>query len=424
MIPQFDRYKEKWSVQSDDVIKPGLTAIQEALSLVGNPEQKLRVVHIAGTNGKGSTLTFLEAISKEHGLRVGKFMSPCILDVHDQIQVASLPITTAEMDIVFEQMRKAGLSGKLTDFELLTVAAFLHFVNSHVDVALIETGMGGLLDSTNVVTPIVSIIPSIALEHTKFLGNTIASIAHHKAGIIKQNRPVIIGEMPQEAKAVVCEEARTQKAPVLELGDQFYIEPTTAGEKYTNDENGLTLTIPKRKMKGQHQANNMALAITAFFEVASALNLPVNLQSIVAGVQQATVLGRYEEVLPYIILDGAHNPASAEKLVATIREDLPEESVTFVVGILADKDVKAVLCQLEQVSDCFYFVDIDNPRAMSAKEMLQLSNAKEKYILQDGIAFIEEQSRMHNKTIVSGSLYLLAEIRSALSSRNGNQPHT
>lgn len=414
MIPQFDRYKEKWSVHSDDVIKPGLTAIQEALKLVGNPEQQLQVVHIAGTNGKGSTLTFIEAIAKEHGLRVGKFMSPCILDVHDQIQVASMPITTAEMDNVFEQLQQAGLSGKLTDFELLTVAAFLHFVNSYVDVALIETGMGGLLDSTNVVTPIVSIIPSIALEHTRFLGNTIASIAHHKAGIIKQNRPVIIGDMSREAKAVVYEQARLKKASVLELGDQFYIEQTAAGELYTNDENGLTLTIRNRKMKGPHQANNMALSITAFFEVASALNVAVSLQHILAGVRQATVLGRFEEVLPAVILDGAHNPASAEKLVATIREELPEGPLTVVVGLLADKDVTAVLRQLEQVSDCFYFVDIDNPRAMPAKEVLQLSNAKEKYILQDSVAFITEQSRLRNKTIVSGSLYLLAEIRRAL----------
>lgn len=414
MIPQFDRYKDKWSVQSDDVIKPGLTEILEALKLVGNPEQQLQVVHIAGTNGKGSTLTFIEAIAKAHGLRVGKFMSPCILDVHDQIQVASTPITAVEMDSVFKQMQQAGLSGKLTDFELLTVAAFLHFVNSRVDIALIETGMGGLLDSTNVVTPIVSIIPSIALEHTKFLGNTIASIAHHKAGIIKQNKPIIIGEMPEEAKAVIYEQARLENAPVLELGDQFYIELTAEGERYTNDENGLSLTIVKRKMKGVHQGQNMALAITAFFEIATALNVPISFPCITAGVECATVLGRYEEVMPDIILDGAHNPASAEKLVATIREELPEESITFVVGILADKDVEAVLRQFEQVSDSFYFVDIDNPRAMSAEEVLQLSNAKEKYILQDSTSFIKEQSRMQQKTIVSGSLYLLAEIRSAL----------
>lgn len=164
-------------------------------------------VHLAGTNGKGSTLTFLEAIAKEHGLCVGKFMSPCIVDVHDQIQVDGQAISQVMMDKVFQQMQRAGLSGKLTDFELLTVAAFLHFSNSNVDIALIEAGMGGLLDSTNVVIPIVSIIPSIALEHTQFLGDTLASIAHHKAGIIKEQRPVIIGELPEEAKRVVEQEA-------------------------------------------------------------------------------------------------------------------------------------------------------------------------------------------------------------------------
>lgn len=414
MIPQFDHYKEKWAVQSDDDIKLGLTAIQEALTLVGNPQQKLQIVHLAGTNGKGSTLTFLEAIAKEHGLCVGKFMSPCIVDVHDQIQVAGLPITATEMDNVFGQMQQAGLSGRLTDFELLTVAAFLHFFNRDVDVALIEAGMGGLLDSTNVVTPIVSIIPSIALEHTAFLGSTIASIAQHKAGIIKHNRPVIIGEMPQEAKVVIYEDARIKKATVVELGDQFSIQSTVSGERYWNHENDVMVTIPKRKMKGPHQVNNIALAMTAFFEVARALNVPVSLQSAMDGIGQATILGRFEEVMPHVLLDGAHNPASAEKLVATIREELPEEPITFVVGILADKDVTGVLRQLEQVSDCFYFVDMDNPRAMPAEELRQLSKAKEKYILQDSASFIKEQSRKSNKTIVSGSLYLLAEIREEL----------
>ena len=414
MIPQFDRYKEKWSVNSDDVIKPGLTAIQEALELVGNPQQKLQLVHIAGTNGKGSTLTFLEGILKEHGVRVGKFMSPCMLDVHDQIQVAATPITSEEMDTVFAQMQEGGLSGKLTDFELLTVAAFLHFVNSQVDVVLIEAGMGGLYDSTNVVTPIVSIIPSVALEHTNYLGDTLASIAHHKAGIIKQDRPIIIGEMPKEAKEVIEEQACQKNAPVWALGDTFYLELTSEGELYTNNENGLSFLITKRKMKGMHQGHNMALAITAFFEVATALHVPVHIPCIIAGVEQATLLGRFEEVLPAVIFDGAHNPASAEKLVATIREEFPKESLTFVVGILGDKDVKAVLRQFEQVSNRFYFVDIDNPRAMPAEELLDLSTAKVKTILPDSISFIKEQSRKQQKTIVTGSLYLLAQMRSTL----------
>lgn len=418
MIPKFDIYKAKWAVTSDDVIKPGLTAIAEALALIGSPEKKLQIVHLAGTNGKGSTLTFLEAILMEHGLRVGKFMSPCILDVHDQIQVAKQPISAEEMDRVFQQMQAAGLSGKLTDFELLTVAAFLHFVNSNVDVAIIEAGMGGLLDSTNVVTPIVSIIPSIALEHTKYLGNTIESIAHHKAGIIKQHQPVIIGELPLEARAVIYKEARNKQATVLELDDQFYIEHTKNGECYTNEENGLRIANLLRKMKGPHQANNMALAITAFFEVATALHVPVSIEGIQHGINKATILGRFEEILPSIILDGAHNPASAETLVATIRQEFPEERITFVIGILADKDVQNVFNQLEQVSDCFYFVDFNNPRAMSAKDMVELSGASQKEVLRDYVQFLQTQSENKCRTVVTGSLYLLTDVRNKLIGNN------
>lgn len=414
MIPSFDHYKEKWQVKSDDIIKPGLTAIEEALSYLGNPEQTLRVVHLAGTNGKGSTLTFLEAIAQEHGLRVGKFMSPCIVDVHDQIQIAGQPITEAEMDQVFQQMHEAGLSGKLTDFELLTVAAFLHFVNGQVDIALIEAGMGGLLDSTNVVIPIVSIIPSIALEHTKFLGDTLESIAHHKAGIIKQQRPVIIGDLPGEAKRVVDAVAVRKKATLFSLGKHFSIKPTTDGESYINDVQQIQIANLKRTMKGAHQGKNMALAITAFFEVASVLGVSIDQTAIRQAVQKASILGRFEEIMPFVILDGAHNPASAEKLVETIQCEYPNEHITFVVGILADKDVQQILGLLEQVSDDFYFVDFANSRAMPAHQMVKLSHATSKTTLVDYASFIQAQSHRQQRTIVSGSLYLLTEVRHRL----------
>ncbi|WGT41267.1 folylpolyglutamate synthase/dihydrofolate synthase family protein [Lysinibacillus sp. 1 U-2021] len=414
MIPNFDHYKEKWQVKSDDIIKPGLTAIEEALSYLGNPEQTLRVVHLAGTNGKGSTLTFLEAIAQEHGLRVGKFMSPCIVDVHDQIQIAGQPITEAEMDQVFQQIHEAGLSGKLTDFELLTVAAFLHFVNGQVDIALIEAGMGGLLDSTNVVTPIVSIIPSIALEHTKFLGDTLESIAHHKAGIIKQQRPVIIGDLPGEAKRVVDAVAIRKKATLFALGQHFAIKQTTDGESYMNDVQQFQITNLNRSMKGTHQGNNMALAITAFFEVTSVLGVSIDQTAIRQAVQKASILGRFEEIMPFVILDGAHNPASAEKLVETIQCEYPNEPITFVVGILADKDIQQILRLLEQVSDDFYFVDFANSRAMPAHQMVKLSHATSKTTLVDYTSFIQAQSHRQQRTIVAGSLYLLTEVRHRL----------
>lgn len=414
MIPNFDHYKEKWQVKSEDIIKPGLTAIEEALSYLGNPEQTLRVVHLAGTNGKGSTLTFLEAIAQEHGLRVGKFMSPCIVDVHDQIQIAGQPITEAEMDQVFQQMHEAGLSGKLTDFELLTVVAFLHFVNGQVDIALIEAGMGGLLDSTNVVTPIVSIIPSIALEHTKFLGDTLESIAHHKAGIIKQQRPVIIGDLPDEAKRVVDAVAVRKKATLFALGQHFAIKQTTDGESYMNDVQQFQIANLNRSMKGTHQGNNLALAITAFFEVASELDVSIDQTAIRQAVQKASILGRFEEIMPFVILDGAHNPASAEKLIETIQCEYPNEQITFVVGILADKDVEQILGILEQVSDDFYFVDFANSRAMPAHQMVKLSHATAKTTLLDYASFIHAQSHRQQRTIIAGSLYLLTEVRHRL----------
>ena len=414
MIPQLSHYKEKWHVQSDAAIKPGLTAITEALALVGNPEQALPTVHLAGTNGKGSTVTFLEAIVKEHGLRVGKFISPCIMDVHDQIQVAGQAISEAAMDDVFQQMQEAGLSGKLTDFELLTVAAFLHFVNNKVDIALIEAGMGGLLDSTNVVTPIVSIIPSIALEHTQFLGDTLTSIAHHKAGIIKPQRPVIIGNLPEDAKDVVYRQATEKNAAIFELGHHFSVAETSQGECYTNKKHSYQVLNLLRSMKGSHQANNMALAITAFLEVAATLKVELSAIAIRKAVKEATILGRFEEIMPFIIVDGAHNPASVEKLVETIKQEFPNEQLTFVVGILADKDVKQILRLLEQVSDDFYFVDFDNPRAMTAQNLLELSKATNKAVLVDYAQFLQHQSANKHRTIVAGSLYLLTAVRNCL----------
>ncbi len=152
MIVGFDSYKQRWSMLSSDVIRPGLEAIKEALKMLNNPHEKLSCVHLAGTNGKGSTLTFIEKIAMEHGLTVGKFMSPCIVDVHDQIQINGKPITQNELNDVFSIMQDANISGQLTDFELLTCAAFIHFNNKKVDLVLLEAGMGGREDSTNVIT--------------------------------------------------------------------------------------------------------------------------------------------------------------------------------------------------------------------------------------------------------------------------------
>lgn len=404
MITGFEHYKEKWQVNSENAIKPGLDAMKQALALVNHPEQDTACIHVAGTNGKGSTIAFLESILREHGKTVGKFTSPCILDVHDQIQINGEKITPKEMDTLFQEMKESGLDGKCTDFELLTCAAFLYFKKQKVDIALIEAGMGGRLDSTNVILPLVSVIPSISLEHTNFLGNTLSEIAAHKAGIVKQGIPVVVGKLPEEALNIVKQEAVNKNAPLYLLGEEFTME----NDGFTSPE--LQVTSLERKLPGVHQGENMALAIKAFLLAGNSGETEL----IKRGVANATLAGRFEEVLPNVYFDGAHNPASVEKLAATIREQFPRKNIEFVIGMLADKDVETALRLLETVSTTFTFVSFDNERAMKAKDLIKKSHAVDRRIIHDPVKYLLEPVDEHSIKFVTGSLYLLAALRAQL----------
>ncbi|MBD8032118.1 bifunctional folylpolyglutamate synthase/dihydrofolate synthase [Solibacillus merdavium] len=411
MIPLLNLYKERWQVESEQTIKPGLAAIESALNILGHPESQLNVVHFAGTNGKGSTLSFLEAVSRAHGLSVGKFMSPCVVDVHDQLQIDGKPITTDQMDRMFQQLAEVGLSGKLTDFELLTVMAFLYFADQKPDLVLIEAGMGGREDSTNVVIPIVSVVPSIALEHTKFLGDTLTSIARHKAGIFKENRPAVIGDMIGNVKDVFVQEAKAKNVALYCYGQHFTVTKTNGSELYENTVYEVKFGNLQRQLLGAHQGHNMSLAITAFMEVAKKFQLELDESKIQLGIKNAVLAGRFEQVLPNIYFDGAHNPASIQSLVSTIKEHFPRKRIEFVVGLLADKDVQSILKLLEEVGDAFYFADIQNERAMKASVIYELSQAENKYIINDALTLLSEPVKADTVRIVTGSLYLLSEIR-------------
>lgn len=414
MMIGFEQYKKRWAVESEQLIKPGLEAVSSALYYLGNPQAAYPVIHIAGTNGKGSTLTFIESIALKHGLHVGKFMSPCIVDVHDQIQVDGQPISEQQMDLIFQRLKEVHLSGKLTDFELLTVIAFLHFQQEQVDLVLLETGMGGLLDSTNVVLPVVSVITSIALEHTRFLGETLEQIAFHKAGIIKRECPVVVGRVSEVVCRVIENKAANENAPLYLLGKHFDVSSEGFYEKYINNEKNVLINKLTRQMEGPHQADNMALAITAFLLASTKLKLEVSLDVIRASIADATIAGRFEQVIPSIYFDGAHNPASAKQLVATIREKFSDEKIRFVIGMLADKDVQSVLTILEKVSDDFTFVDFENSRAMEAEQLIAISKASQKRIVSISDVFNQAKQYENMITIVTGSLYLLANLRQRL----------
>ncbi|TWT09008.1 folylpolyglutamate synthase/dihydrofolate synthase family protein [Planomicrobium sp. CPCC 101079] len=383
MIKGFNNYTSKWKIKTSSEIIPGLASIKSALEELDNPHQSGKFVHIAGTNGKGSTAVLLAGILRAHGLTVNSFFSPAINDVHDQIQLNGTPISETEMDNAMERL--AEIKTPLTEFELLTAAAFLAFEKNASDITIIEAGMGGRFDSTNVITPEVSIIPSIALDHMGFLGETIGDIAWHKAGIIKKWRPVVIGNLLEQAKSRVIETANAMHAEVIEPKKPLQVE---------------------LKLKGKHQLHNAALAAEAAKEL---LGLGYDEAKAEAGLANAVIPNRFEEIYPNVIFDGAHNSASIQALVETIKDTYPGKTIHIVLGILKDKDYINILRQLEQVSDRFTFIDFTNERALPAKTLFDESKSKIKTI-QNMYDILPEREEKE-VTIVTGSLYLLSSLR-------------
>lgn len=400
-ITNFNLYKEKWNIESETIIKPGLESIQKALKKLGNPQNKHRVIHVAGTNGKGSTIAFLSALAREHGLAYGSFTSPSIIDVHDQIQVNGQYVSEKQMDNAFMKIHKAGISGLLTDFELLTVVAFLVFEEEELDILFVEAGMGGRFDSTNVIKQSIAVIPSISIDHTNFLGDSIEKISWHKAGILKEHGKLIVGTISEEAEKVVYKEAKEKNATVLEYGQKFSME----GNTYTNG--NIEFQYLQPQMLGKHQQSNMALAITALVES----NFQLGEWKVQQAVKKAHLPGRMERVSKNVYLDGAHNKASIDALIETIKEKFANKKIHFIVGVLKDKDYVYMLRKLEEVAFSFEFVDFHHERALPASILYEhcLCSAKE---VAEGIELIN----LHDPsdefvTIVTGSLYFISELR-------------
>lgn len=383
MIKGFNGYANKWKIITNSEIIPGLQAISAALAELNNPHQSGKFVHIAGTNGKGSTAALLSGILRAHGVKVGNFYSPAIYDVHDQIQIDGVPISPEEMDNIMEQL--ATVKTPLTEFELLTAAAFLAFEKTKPDITIIEAGMGGRFDSTNVIDPLISIIPSIGLDHTNFLGESIEEITWHKAGIIKKWTPVVIGNLPGQARQIIMDAANGLHAEVIE------------------PKKPLQLAL---KLKGPHQLQNAALAAEAAKEI---LKLDYDQAKAEAGLTNASIPNRFEEIMPNVIFDGAHNMASIQALVETIKETYPNRYIHIVMGMLKDKDYINILRQLEKISDRFTFIDFNNERALPAKTLFDESRSKIKTI--QTMYDILPVKDMDEVTIVTGSLYLLSDLR-------------
>lgn len=344
----------------------GLETTERLLRRLGNPHRAFPSLHVAGTNGKGSTAHALAAILRVAGLRVGLYTSPHLLRFTERIQVSGREMDRADVGRLAARVRAAASGLPVTFFEATTALGFLHFAEARVDAAVVEVGLGGRLDATNVLTPVVAAITTVGLEHREHLGSTHAEIAREKAGIVKGGRPVVAGELPPPALAVVEEVARERHAPLHLLGRDFTARrdpPAPDGERLWYRGLGIEgqLALP---LYGRHQIANAAVAACAA-EVAAKEGIPIEPHHIAQGLALAHLPGRFSVVAgtPPIVLDAAHNPDAARALRVALEDRFGSRPVALVFGVLSDKDHLEMLRALAPRVACVLAVRPDTPRA-------------------------------------------------------------
>jgi dihydrofolate synthase/folylpolyglutamate synthase len=334
-------------------VKPGLDRTEALLAAIGNPHRRLRALHIAGTNGKGSVCATLDALLRAKGLRVGRYTSPHLVDFRERILVDGRPIGEDAVADWLSTHEALIDSLGATFFEATTAMAFEHFDREHVDVGVIETGLGGRLDSTNVLQPLAAVVTSIGFDHTDLLGDTIEQIASEKAGIFKRGAAALIGERDASVARDLASHARiVGAAPIRIVDTDWRVENI----EVRLDATAFTLVGATRAerldtpLSGEHQAYNAALAIMTLRTVGGAL-APTG-SEVAAGLRAVRLPGRFHHV-GRLIFDVAHNPAGAAVLAATIDRTAVERPITMLLSVLGDKDWRGMMRELSTVADRF-----------------------------------------------------------------------
>ena len=333
---------------------------------LGDPQKKYPIIHVAGTKGKGSVAALSASALKAAGYKTGLYTSPHLWDYVERIQINGVPISHEQLIELVEEVKPAvARIPKLTTFEITTAIGLLAFAKNDVNAAVIEVGLGGRLDATNIVTPHVSVITSLSYDHMAVLGNTLAQIAGEKAGIIKQEVPVVSAPQAAEALEVLKLVARANNSLLVMVGTDVKFERLTSsldGQTFILQPSSLTLTIP---LLGKHQVENAAIAYTAL----QTSGIPISEASLQQGFAQAKWPARFEVLRrePPVVIDSAHNRDSARRLRETLDEYFPEIPVILVFCALEDKDIAGMLEELKPRLECVVATRADHPRAPSAE---------------------------------------------------------
>jgi dihydrofolate synthase/folylpolyglutamate synthase len=406
----------------------GLTQVERILSATGNPHKEIQAIHIGGTNGKGSTAAMMSSILQKEGYRVGLYTSPHLVRFTERIKVNGKEIEEEEVTALTEWMRKeietAGIAAPFTFFDFTTAMALHYFKQKLVDLAVLEVGLGGRLDSTNVVDPLLSVITNVEKDHEEHLGRTILKIAREKAGIIKKGRPLITAVTQPHVLRLFSKVCQENGTPFFRVGKEFRY--TRGGDGDFNYE-GLNrkLWSVHLNLKGFHQVINAATAFGAM-EVLEDLGYRVSTDAMIDGVKEVEWPGRLEMVSssPGVILDGAHNPAGALVLKESLEKEFQFQHLILLIGIMRDKDIRSMLHFLGPLADHIILTRPHTDRAtppLLLKKMLGRSGKKAEIVedlndaIERGLSLVEKEDLL----CITGSLYTVGEARAYFRPKRG-----
>ena len=374
--------------------RPGLETTRQLAASAGNPQEKLRFIHVAGTNGKGSTCAMLESIYRAAGLRVGLFTSPHLVLFRERIQVNRQLISEADVVRLVTELQAllpVDQSTSITLFEFITVMALRYFAEQKCDLVIWETGLGGRLDATNIVTPLASVITNIALDHQAWLGDSLEKIAAEKAGIIKPGVPVVTTECGTEALSVIERVARENNAPLMRVKTDL-----------------SSIFYPPSSLPGEHQRMNAALAITTV-EVFQKI-FPVSDEQMATSLAQVKWPGRLQLITQpngqRVLLDGAHNIAGVEALRVTLQGGAP----TLILGMLGDKDWRVMCEMLAPLATRILLVPVDSARTAKPEELAvvcRAANPRAEVLCMKNLLRALENAANDKFIVIAGSLYLI-----------------
>ncbi|MEI5993408.1 bifunctional folylpolyglutamate synthase/dihydrofolate synthase [Candidatus Enterococcus mansonii] len=410
--------------------RPGLDRVEELLKRVDHPEDKVPTIHVAGTNGKGSTVTYLRCMLEELGLKVGTFTSPYIEHFNERIAINGQGISddhivqyVEKYQELVKKMDQQPKSAGITEFETLTVMALDYLLEEQVDIAIVEVGLGGLLDSTNVVKPMLTAITTIGKDHTEILGDTLEKIAFQKAGIIKEGVPVVTGNIEEVAFDVIAEVARKKHSKIYRYAYDYkseYLHPDKNwGEVFHFYGEAGRVPNVKVPLLGRHQVENAAVAIELFYRYCQLNQINYSDRDIYQGLTKAKWPARMERISeePLIILDGAHNDHAMYRLAENIKKEFPNREINILFSALATKDVEQMVGILKQLPNVhLYLSTFDYPGALDLTNLEHFEDEKTEIVSlwQFGLGEVLEKMSTDDLLLVTGSLYFVSQVRELL----------